>query len=65
MDRAGKILQRIANIGNGGQVINYRDVTCPNCGAVYQHGDKAQALQKFAQCGAVILRIMEFVEGES
>ena len=46
-------------------MINYRDVTCPNCGAVYQHGDKAQALQKFAQCGAVILRIMEFVEGES
>ena len=27
MERAGKILQRI-----GGQVINYRDVTCPNCG---------------------------------
>ena len=38
MDRAGKILQRIANIGNGGQVINYRDVTCPNCGAVYAVG---------------------------
>lgn len=31
----------------------------------YQHGDKAQALQEFAQCGAVILRIMEFMEGEA
>lgn len=33
--------------------------------AAYQHGDKEQALQEFAQCGAVILRIMEFVEGEA
>ena len=35
MDRAGKILQRI---GNGGQVIYYRDVACPNCGTVYVVG---------------------------
>jgi len=30
----------------------------------YQQGDKAQALQEFAQCGAVILRIMDFVSME-
>ena len=30
----------------------------------YQKGDKAQALQEFAQCGAVILRIMETIEKE-
>lgn len=30
----------------------------------YQKGDKAQALQEFAQCGAVILRIMEKIEKE-
>lgn len=35
MDRAGKILQRIGNVG---QVINYRDVACPNCGTVYGVG---------------------------
>ena len=31
----------------------------------YQKGDKAQALQEFAQCGAVILRIMEKIEKET
>lgn len=31
---------------------------------VYQHGDKEHALQELAQCGAVIIRMMEFVEGE-
>lgn len=30
----------------------------------YQKGDKAQALHEFAQCGAVILRIMEKIEKE-
>jgi hypothetical protein len=30
----------------------------------YQEGDKAQALHEFAQCGAVILRIMETIEKE-
>ena len=30
----------------------------------YQHGDKEHALQEFAQCGAVILRIMETIEKE-
>jgi hypothetical protein len=28
----------------------------------YQHGDKQNALKEFAQCGAVILRIMETIE---
>lgn len=32
--------------------------------AAYQKGDKTQALQEFAQCGAVILRIMETIEKE-
>ena len=32
--------------------------------AAYQHGYKAQALQEFAQCGAVILRIMEKIDKE-
>ena len=30
----------------------------------YQEGDKAQALQEFAQCGAVIIRMMDFVACE-
>ena len=30
----------------------------------YQHGDKEHALKEFAQCGAVILRIMETIEKE-
>ena len=30
----------------------------------YQQGDKEHALQEFAQCGAVILRIMEKIEKE-
>ena len=30
----------------------------------YQKGDKEQALHEFAQCGAVILRIMETIEKE-
>ena len=30
----------------------------------YQKGDKAQALQEFAKCGAVILRIMEKIDKE-
>ena len=30
----------------------------------YQHDDKEHALQEFAQCGAVILRIMEAIENE-
>lgn len=30
----------------------------------YQEGDKAQALQEFAQCGAVILRIMVKIDEE-
>lgn len=30
----------------------------------YQQGDKEYALQEFAQCGAVILRIMETIEKE-
>ena len=30
----------------------------------YQQGDKEHALQEFAQCGAVILRIMETIEKE-
>lgn len=30
----------------------------------YQHGDKEHALQEFAQCGAVIMRIMEAIENE-
>ena len=30
----------------------------------YQQGDKAHALQELAQCGAVILRIMETIEKE-
>lgn len=33
--------------------------------AAYEQGDKEHSLQELAQCGAVILRIMEFVEGES
>lgn len=32
--------------------------------AAYQQGDKAQALHEFAQCGAVILRIMEKIDKE-
>lgn len=32
--------------------------------AAYQQGDKNHALQEFAQCGAVILRIMETIEKE-
>lgn len=32
--------------------------------AAYEHGDKEHALQEFAQCGAVILRIMETIEKE-
>lgn len=30
----------------------------------YQQGDKAHALQELAQCGAVILRMMDFVQNE-
>ena len=30
----------------------------------YLQGDKAHCLQELAQCGAVILRMMEFVEAE-
>lgn len=30
--------------------------------AAYQQGDKEHALQEFAQCGAVILRIMEKID---
>lgn len=30
----------------------------------YQNGDKEQALQELAQCGAVILRMMEAIENE-
>jgi hypothetical protein len=30
----------------------------------YQQGDKEHALQELAQCGAVILRIMETIEKE-
>ena len=30
----------------------------------YQHGDKEHALQELAQCGAVILRMMEAIENE-
>ena len=30
----------------------------------YQQGDNEHALQEFAQCGAVILRIMETIEKE-
>ncbi len=32
--------------------------------ASYEQGDKAHALQELAQCGAVILRIMETIEKE-
>lgn len=32
--------------------------------AAYQHGDKEHALQELAQCGSVILRIMEKIEKE-
>ena len=32
--------------------------------AAYQHGDKELSLQELAQCGAVILRIMETIEKE-
>lgn len=32
--------------------------------AAYEHGDNEHALQEFAQCGAVILRIMETIEKE-
>ena len=32
--------------------------------AAYQQGDKAHALQELAQCGAVILRIMEKIDKE-
>ena len=31
----------------------------------YQQGDKAHALQELAQCGAVILRMMEVVDAEA
>ena len=30
----------------------------------YKEGDKAHALQEFAQCGAVIIRMMDFVSKE-
>ena len=30
----------------------------------YQHGDKQNALKEFAQCGAVIFRIMEHIQKE-
>ena len=30
----------------------------------YQQGDKEHALKEFAQCGAVIMRIMETIEKE-
>ena len=30
----------------------------------YQQGDKKHCLQELAQCGAVILRMMEFVDAE-
>lgn len=30
----------------------------------YQHGDKKQCFKELAQCGAVILRMMEFVQKE-
>jgi len=30
----------------------------------YQQGDKEHCLQELAQCGAVILRMMEFVDAE-
>lgn len=32
--------------------------------AAYQQGDKEHALQELAQCGAVIMRIMETIEKE-
>lgn len=32
--------------------------------AAYEQGDKEHALQEFAQCGAVILRIMEKIDKE-
>lgn len=32
--------------------------------AAYERGDKEHALQEFAQCGAVILRIMETITKE-
>lgn len=32
--------------------------------AAYEQGDKEHSLQEFAQCGAVILRIMETIEKE-
>ena len=32
--------------------------------AAYQQGEKEHALQEFAQCGAVIMRIMETIEKE-
>ena len=32
--------------------------------AAYQQGDKAHCIQELAQCGAVILRIMETIEKE-
>jgi len=32
--------------------------------AAYERGNKVQALHEFAQCGAVILRIMEKIEKE-
>lgn len=32
--------------------------------SAYQKGDKVQALHEFAQCGAVILRIMEKIDKE-
>lgn len=31
----------------------------------YDHGDKQHCLQELAQCGAVILRMMEFVDKET
>lgn len=30
----------------------------------YQQGDRAHAIQELAQCGAVILRMMDFIESE-
>lgn len=32
--------------------------------AAYQQGDKTHALQEFAQCGSVIIRMMDFVSNE-
>ena len=49
--------------------MNYRDVAILHeeiCKALeaYQKGEKAHALQELAQCGAVIIRMMDFVACE-